>query len=402
MRILHILDHSIPRRSDYATRTLALIEEQRTLGLHTIQLTGPRQGKRHAADRDGWHFFRTAPRYAALARLPLLQHLFAADAIAARLREVIKMTRPDLLHAHPPLANSVAALREGRRHGLPVLCEIGALRDSASDRRAGGPSGLRWRLSRLFETGVARRADVLVASCGAVRDDLLSRAIPAGRIAVIPAAVDMAHFGPPAPRDEQLARSLGLGDGPLIGFVGSFYTHEGLDLLLAAMPAMLRAVPGLRLLLVGSGPCAQQLKAQAARLELGQRVIFAGSIARDRAAAYYALPDILVYPRLRLPPVDSLTCARPLAAMAHARLVVASDVRGHRELISHGKTGILFEAGSAGGLAEAVLSLLAEPACWQPLGDAARRFVAAERSWSASAARYAPLYSGLLARKRPR
>jgi glycogen(starch) synthase len=160
---------------------------------------------------------------------------------------------------------------------------------------------------------------------------------------------------------------------------------------------MLRACPSLRLLLAGSGPHEEQLKARAEQLGVAAKVTFA-----NRVANHYAQIDLLVYPRLQMPLTELLAPAKPLQAMAHGRLVVASNIGAHRELIEHGKTGILFEPGSASGLADAVLSLLTEPGCWQPLGDAARAFVARERSWAACAARCAPLYTALLERKRTR
>ena len=67
MRILHLLDHTSPRHSAYALRAMAILRQQRAMGWHTIQLTGPRQGPVEPdRNRDGWHFFRTAPAASAL------------------------------------------------------------------------------------------------------------------------------------------------------------------------------------------------------------------------------------------------------------------------------------------------------------------------------------------------
>ena len=111
MRILHILDHSIPLHSGYAFRTLAILRQQRALGWHTIHLTGPKQGglAGHDCNGEGWHFFRTAPSHSSWARLPVLQHMSVVSAIAQRLRHVVKLTRPDVLHAHSPSLNAIAA-----------------------------------------------------------------------------------------------------------------------------------------------------------------------------------------------------------------------------------------------------------------------------------------------------
>jgi glycogen synthase len=405
MRILHILDHSIPRRSGYATRTLSILKQQRALGWHTIHLTGPQQGELDDIDsnRDGWHFFRTEPNRSAWAQLPVLRHLAALNAMAGRLSKVVKLTRPDVLHAHPPLLNALAALRVGRRLGVPVVYEMRALwNDGATGHGSGVRGGVRRRLAQVLETYAATRADALATSCQGLRADMQARGVAAANITVVPDAVSIRHVDPSQGHDVKLARRLGLGSGPVVAYFGSFQAHEGLDIVLAAMPSLLRAHPSLQLLLAGCGPCEQQLKARAAELKLAEHVVFIGRIPRKRAAAYYSLADLLLYPRLATPLAELITPLKPLQAMAHGALVLASNVGGHRELIVHGKTGILFEAGSASGLADAVLSVLSEPGCWTQLRAAARNFATVDCSLAASVARYAPLYKRLIERKRAR
>ena len=74
MRILHVLDHSIPLHSGYTFRSAAILREQRALGWDTFHLTGPRQIKCRVAeeDVDGLHFFRTAPPAGLMSKLPVL------------------------------------------------------------------------------------------------------------------------------------------------------------------------------------------------------------------------------------------------------------------------------------------------------------------------------------------
>ncbi len=81
--------------------------------------------------------------------------------------------------------------------------------------------------------------------------------------------------------------------------------------------------------------------------------------------------------------------------MAQGRLLVASDVGGHRELIRHGETGWLFDADDTGALAKAIVDLLAQRDRWPPLRAAGRAFVERERNWARSVARYRPVYEAL-------
>jgi len=92
---------------------------------------------------------------------------------------------------------------------------------------------------------------------------------------------------------------------------------------------------------------------------------------------------------------ELVTPLKPLEAMAQGRLMVASDVGGHQELIRDGETGVLFKAGSATALADALDRLLMRRDTWPALRAGGRHFVESERNWAASVARYAPVYQSL-------
>ena len=394
MRILHILDHSLPLHSGYAFRTVAILRQQRALGWHTVQLTGAKQGPSESGQQlvDGWHFYRTAPSRRWWARLPVLRQAAVIVGLAVRLRRLARRLRPDILHAHSPALNAIAALNAGRALGIPVVYEVRAFwEDAAADHGSSRAGGLRYQLTRALESHALRRADAVTTICEGLRRELCARGVPAHKITVIPNAVDAGAFN--AAHNPALARTLGLDGHPVIGFIGSFYAYEGLALLLQAMPGMLAAQPALRLLLAGGGPQEAALRALAAQLGVEGAVVFAGRVPHAQVAAYYQLLDICVYPRLPMRLTELVTPLKPLEAMAQGRLVVASDVGGHRELVEHGKTGMLFRAGDAGALAQAVLHLLLAPDSWTPLRRQARAFVETERSWAASVGRYAHVYA---------
>ena len=125
---------------------------------------------------------------------------------------------------------------------------------------------------------------------------------------------------------------------------------------------------------------------------------FAGRVDHARVGAHYALIDIMVYPRLPMRLTDLVTPLKPLEAMAQGRLVVASDVGGHRELIEHGKTGMLFAAGDTEALAEQVVLLLRRVDTWPVMRLQARVYVEQQRSWHASVVRYRAVYQRLAPR----
>ncbi len=400
LRILHILDHSIPLHSGYSFRTLSILREQRKLGWQTFHLTTPRHLAAHSLEEeiDGWHFFRTPVSGSGGRHLPGLNEIALMRHVEKRLLEVAKVVRPHILHAHSPVLNAIPALRAGRRLGLPVAYEVRAFwEDAAVDHGTTTEGSLRYRLTRLLETQALKRADPVFTICEGLRSDIVQRGIPAEKVTVIPNAVDIDSFFCGRQADEMLKSKLGLSGATVLGFIGSFYAYEGLDLLIDALPGILRQRPEVRILLVGGGPQEAALKQQVSRLALEAKVVIAGRVPHSEVQRYYDLVDVLAYPRHSMRLTDLVTPLKPLEAMAQGRLLVASDVGGHRELIRHGETGILFRAGSGEALADAVLQLLTQRERWPALRAAGRRFVENERNWTVSVARYAQAYARVVA-----
>ncbi len=403
LRILHILDHSIPLHSGYTFRTLSILREQRALGWETFHLTTPKHVGCTVAeeDVDGWHFFRTlTPPGPARLRLPGMGEIALMRQVEARLEQVARQVKPDVLHAHSPVLNGVPAIRVGRRLGLPVVYEVRAFwEDAAVDHGTTREGSARYRLTRALETYALKRADHVTTICEGLRQDIVARGVPSSRVTVIPNAVDISGFSVGGAPDEALKTKLGLAGCTVIGFIGSFYAYEGLDLLVAALPQMLAQIPDIRLLLVGGGPQEMALKEQARALGLADKVIFTGRVPHQEVQRYYDLVDVLAYPRHSMRLTELVTPLKPLEAMAQGRLLVASDVGGHKELIQDGKTGILFTAGSADSLAQAIVRLLSQKERWPELKKAGREYVEAERNWAKSVARYQEIYQRLLAGK---
>ena len=400
MRILHILDHSIPLHSGYTFRTLAILREQRKLGWETFHLTSPKHTATDALEETvegGWHFYRT-PAADGTANLPGLGEMALMRQTERRLAEVAEAVKPQILHAHSPVLNAIPALRVGKRMGIPVAYEVRALwEDAAVDHGTTAEGSLRYRLTRRLETHVLRQARHVFTICEGLRNDIAARGISADKVTVIPNAVDIEAFEPGGQPDEALKARLGLVGATVVGFIGSFYAYEGLDLLLAALPTLLQRRPEVHVLLVGGGPQEAVLKAQAQAMSLADKVVFTGRVPHAEVQRYYDLIDVLAYPRHSMRLTELVTPLKPLEAMAQGRLLVASDVGGHKELIHHGETGWLFKAGSAQALADAIDQLLERREQWPRLRRAGRGFVERERNWSASVARYRPVFERLAA-----
>jgi PEP-CTERM/exosortase A-associated glycosyltransferase len=396
LRILHILDHSLPLQSGYVYRTLGIVNQQRALGWEPVLLTS---GKHYVPgpmrERIGeWEFLRTPQPTGFVAKLRGLGDLMIISDLGRRLDEVVTEMKPDILHAHSPVLNALPAVRIGRRHGLPVIYEVrGFWEDARDSRGAWDRTGLRYPATRRLETYAMRRVDAVVTICHGLYSDLVARGIPREKITVVPNAVDRDAFVGPGARDPDLAARLGLLGRTVLGFFGSFYFYEGLHLLLGTLPELRRHRPEIAVLLAGGGPEEDSLRKLAEELGLGDSVVFAGRVAHQEIQRYYDLTDLLVFPRLSTRLTELVTPLKPLEAMAQERIVVASNVGGHRELIRDRDTGYLFPPDEPQQLIEGVLSALQDRASWPRIRARAVEYIETERSWAHSVARYAEVYS---------
>ena len=396
-RILHVLDHSLPAHSGYTFRTRALMKAQLAKGWEVAGVTGVRHPEPGPDGEtvDGLTFYRTAP--IAPARAPIREWR-EIGALAKRVEVLAKEWKPDVLHAHSPVLDGLAALRVGEKLGIPVIYEIRAFwEDAAVGNGTGREGSLRYRLTKRLETHAVKAADAVAVICEGLRGDLIARGIDPAKIIVSPNGVDLDLFGDPPPRDDALAETLGLAaDDVVIGYIGSFYDYEGIDDLIAAMPALVAAQPKARLLLVGGGPKEAALTAQAAASPVAAQIHFVGRVPHGEVERYYSLIDILAYPRKKMRLTDLVTPLKPLEAMAQGKLVAASDVGGHRELIEDGATGTLFAPDDPAAIAEALADMLGNRAMWPERRRTARIFVESHRNWSSNILRYEPVYQRLL------
>jgi PEP-CTERM/exosortase A-associated glycosyltransferase len=398
VKVLHILDHSVPVMSGYSTRSRNIVGFQRELGLTPVVVTSPKHPAPGPAreERDGITYYRTSHRRAAQPSGPgpvtsgYAGSLALMRRFAARIAEVARAEGATLLHAHSPVLNGLPALWVGRRLGIPVVYEARAFwEDAAVDHGTTREGSLRYRLTRALETFLFRHADRVVVIAEAMRREIIRRGVDPGRIAVVGNGVDVDRFRP-IPRNEPLAGRLGINGELVFGFIGSFYHYEGLRFLVDALPKLREHVPGARLLLVGSGEEAAAL--HEATAGSGGAIMLPGQVPHEEIGAYYSLIDVFVCPRKRMRLTELVTPLKPLEAMAMAKPVLASDVGGLSELIQHGSTGMLFRADDTSSLLEQAAHLASSRQLRVSLGTAARAHVERERSWPRVVSRYLEIY----------
>ena len=403
MKVLHVFDHSIPLHSGYTFRSRAIIKQQHALGIETCHVTSAKHGNKNhdIEDVDGLKFYRSGPVKGLLSKLPLVKQLSYIEPLVKQILEVIAIEKPQVIHAHSPALNGLAALRAAKQSGLPVVYEIRAFwEDAAVDHGYCKEGDIRYRLTRAMETYVVKRAHAVTTICEGLRSDLINRGFDNNKLTVIANAVNIEQFevitGQDKTNNNDLIESLKLQHCDVLGFLGSFYAYEGLDLVIDAMPAILESNSKARLLLVGGGPQDSALKAQVKALGLQEKVIFTGRVPHVDVGKYYTIVDLLVYPRKSMRLTHLVTPLKPLEAMAQGKAVIASDVGGHKELISDNVTGFLFSAGDSQELAKRVIELLADKDKLNSVTSAGRAYVENVRNWQNSVRNYLPIYNALI------
>ncbi|HZD51761.1 MAG TPA: glycosyltransferase, partial [Woeseiaceae bacterium] len=294
-------------------------------------------------------------------------------AFAWRLRELLKRERPDLVHCHSRRGADVWGGLAASLAGSPAI---------VSRRVDHAESGLlaRWRY-RGYERIVAISSNVAAV--------LRESGVDPERIAVIRSAVDFERFQMPADR-ARLEREFGIPDNALaIVAAGQLIPRKGYRYLLEAMPALAAQMPRVHLVIFGHGKLEQDLRAQASRLDLGQRVRFAGF--RNDLDEYLGAFDLLVHPALR----EGLGVIMLKAAAAGVP-VIAFDVAGAREAVVVGETGLLVTPKDASALTDAMLRLAGSATLRKGYGAAGRKRMRREFSIDAMVNRHIRLYDSVL------
>ncbi|MEZ5504072.1 MAG: glycosyltransferase [Halioglobus sp.] len=263
------------------------------------------------------------------------------------------------------------------------------------DHGTSSEGGLRYRLTRAMESRVFRRADAVTTICEGLRGDIVARGIAAGKVTVIPNAVAIGDFEFDAVPDQALRHRLGL-RAEQCWVSSALLRLRGIAVAARCHAGDPAAPSEAVLLLVGGGPGEGTVERRIHELGIADAVVATGRVPHAEVSSYYGLVDIFAYPRLPMRLTELVTPLKPLEAMAQGKLVVASDVGGHRELIQDGENGFLFKAGSAPALAETVSALLESRERWPAIHRAGRHYVESDRNWANSVGRYRKVYEGLL------
>jgi glycogen(starch) synthase len=378
MRILHLSWEYPPEVYGGLGRHVhALATEQARQGDEVVVLTQWVDGCAPDEVVDGVRVIRVpnAAPFAPDWRAEFIAWCFGFNTAVARAGMALARTwRPDAVHGHDwlvaqaavliraatdiPFVATVHATEHGRTHG-----------DLATEQSRAIDSTERWMVAE---------ANAVIVCSSFMRDEVV-RLFGRGAddVSVIPNGVDPSAWESTPSRRRAARVRYG---SPLIAYCGRLEEEKGVQTLMDAMPAILRAVPAARAVVIGEGSARPALEALARRRRVGHAVTFAGYLPEERMRAAVAAADVDVVPSL-YEPFGFVA----LEAMAAGTPLVASRTGGLAEIVEDGRTGWLVEPGDARELARAVAAVLERPSEGRRMAEAARTEIGKRYAWSAIA-----------------
>lgn len=215
-----------------------------------------------------------------------------------------------------------------------------------------------------------------------------------GRTELLPSGIDTDLFHPGV-SDAVVRERHALGDAPVICCVSRLVARKGQDLLIRALPAIARAVPDVKLLIVGVGPYDATLRSLAAREGVADRVVFTGAAPYAELPAYFRAGNVFAMPcRLRWFGLDvEALGAVFLQGAAVGRPVIAGRSGGAPEAVQEGVTGMAVDPTRTEPLAAAIIPLLQDPARAEAMGRAGAEWVHREWTWDRMAERMQRIFA---------
>jgi glycosyltransferase involved in cell wall biosynthesis len=306
-----------------------------------------------------------------------------------RLARLVRQRRIEILHTNLSRADWVGRLA-GCIARTPVV--VSSIRNLHLEMYRAEYGRVVAALASRLDRWTGRWVDAFIALSEDVSARLASEGYPRERIVLIPNSVDLEGLQDMREDPERKQRLLNLPENAIVvGTVAVFKEQKGYPYLIEAAARIRRTRPDVHFLVVGSGPKASEIHRQI--IERGLECAFVCVGQQVDVLPYLAAMDVFVLPSLWEGMPRAL-----MEAMAAGIPAVGTNVSGIRDLIEDGVTGFLVPAGDASSLAEAIMSMLADPVRARGFGEAARRRIQERHSASVSALRHVELYADLLGR----
>jgi len=401
MNVLHVLDHSLPYLTDYSLRSRYIIKLQKDLGIKPLVITSPHHKITSSPIEliEGVFHYRTPlppKKTGSSSQCPFINEKPLIPALGQIINQVTTNKKIHLIHAHSPFLNGFAALKICRQKQIPLVYEIGdgyLTGKKALNYNQGAANPAAYAITKNLEIFLCRQAGAVVVTGEKIRQQLIEQGIAREKIYMVPNGEDISLLQP-LQKDEKFIQKYNLKNSPVLGFIGSFFHHEGVDSLLKAFLKIHEKIPESKLLLMSDKEKTKKISASSR--DVSGHIIYVGQVKKKDIQRYYSLIDILVYPQLKKKATDKFSSQQPLKAMAMGKPIVASDTNDLRELLINKKTGLFFKAGDISNLTGKCLKLIMNKHLRQNLNQSAHHKVKQNRKWLQGMAQYLKVYKSLL------
>ncbi|OGS17876.1 MAG: hypothetical protein A2219_01710 [Elusimicrobia bacterium RIFOXYA2_FULL_50_26] len=290
----------------------------------------------------------------------------------------------EILHANLASSPAILAAMAAKLTGKPAILKIGGSRGSGDV----ATSVATW-YGKLKLAFIRKNISAFVCPSNEIKDELLREKFPANKIVVIPNCVDTARFTPCESNCKILIRQkFGLPqDAVIINYTGRFEPGKGVETLLESWRRFEKNNPTARhlLIIVGSGSLESHLKTQSAGLRC---VRFMGQ--QEATADLFRASDVFVLPSFG----EGLSGAL-LEAMACGLACIVTRIGGNIDVVTDGRTGILYEPGKPDELCAAIERMIGDQSLRRQLGQNARSFAEQKTSVENITQRYMELYKNV-------
>ncbi|WP_294956943.1 glycosyltransferase family 4 protein [Sulfurovum sp.] len=402
-RVLYLLHNRLPYNSGgYATRTHGLLTNIAKKGwdIRGVSRLGYPEDKSPgthslAVDMiDDISYYRLQEDGIGLGKLPMKEYL---EAYAKSLLAFAKKEKPAVLHAASNHMNGLVANYVARSLGIKSIYEVRGLWEvTRISRQPEWKDTDYYNLMVKLETQAAIEADVVLTLTKALKNEMVSRGVPSGKIHILPNGVTSDRFVPRA-RDTVLEKHLGFKDKVVIGYIGSVVEYEGLELLVEAVGLLdERNIADIAVLIVGDGAVLENIQDLVKEHSLEKYFVFTGRVPHEEVEKYYSLVDITPFPRKGQPVCEMVSPLKPFEAMAMEKAVLSSNVTALAEIVKDGYNGLLFEKDNAEDLADKLALLIDDSSLRFKLGKQSREWVIKERDWNIISDKLNTVYNDLL------
>lgn len=212
--------------------------------------------------------------------------------------------------------------------------------------------------------------------------------------------IDVEDFKPETERRAEFRKQFDLSMDDKIFFIPRRLTKKnGVIYPILSFPPVVERFPEARLVFAGTGEMMEEMKKKARELGVADRVTMLGAVDHKDMIRYYALSDIVLVPSIYSAGVEEATSISALEAMGSGVPLIACAVGGLKEIVDHGKDGLLVEEQNVEELSDAMIQLLDNPAEGAQLAKAGRTKIIEEYSHFAAAEKYEKIYMKALAKE---